>query len=79
MEILKFNYTKVNGDKSPREVMKLVKTDKWIDAIDLSKLSEEEIIELKDIQEEYESKIKPFSKKGFRRFLVEGIKYEDDC
>lgn len=68
MKIFEFDYTKKDGEKSTRKVMALHASDGWVDAIDLTKLSLEEYENLKQIQLEYEGKIKPFIEKAFRRF-----------
>ncbi len=73
MKIFEFNYEKKNGDKSERKVMSLHAADKWVDGIDVAKLTEEEEKELKTIQLDYEKKLKPFVTKAFRRFLKEGM------
>jgi len=74
MKIFNFDYEKKNGDKSERKVMSLHGNDKWVDGIDLDKLTDKEIKELKIIQLKYEKDMQPFYKKGFRRFLKEGMK-----
>jgi len=71
MKIFEFDYTKKNGDKSHRKVMALHSSDGWVDSVDLSKLSDEEVVQLKLIQLEYEKKMKPFTEKAFRRFIKE--------
>jgi hypothetical protein len=48
-------------------------SDKWVDGIDMSKLTEDEAKQLRAIQLDYEKKLKPFMEKGFRRFLKEGM------
>ncbi len=68
MKIFEFDYTKKDGEKSTRKVMALHASDGWVDAIDLTKLSQNEQEDLKQIQLEYEGKIKPFIEKAFRRF-----------
>lgn len=73
MKVFDFDYEKKNGDKSERKVMSLSSNDKWIDGIDLEKLTDDEVKELKKVQLKYENDIRPFSKKGFRRFLKEGM------
>lgn len=73
MKIFDFNYTKKNGDKSKRRIMVLHSLDNYIDGIDLTKLTEEEVYTLKEIQLKYEAALKPFITKGFRRFLKEGM------
>lgn len=73
MKLFDFDYEKKDGSKSQRSVMSLHAADKYVDGIDLTKLSDEEINELKSIQLEYERKLKPFTRKAFRRFLKEGM------
>ena len=73
MKIFDFNYTKKDGSKSERRVMSLHSADSWVDGIDLTKLTEDEIYSLKEVQLEYEAAMKPFMKKAFRRFLKEGM------
>ena len=73
MKIFDFEYTKKGGEKSARKVLSLHSSDGWVDGVDLTKLNEEEIADLKLIQLEYEKKMKPFMDKAFRRFLKEGM------
>lgn len=73
MKFFEFNYEKKNGEKSERRVMSLHSTDKWVDCIDLNKLSDEKLEKLKTIQLQYEKDMQPFFKKAFRRFLKEGM------
>lgn len=73
MKIFEFDYTKKNGEKSKRRVISLHSSDGWVDAIDLTKLTEEEQKEVIAVQLEYEKRIKPFAEKAFRRFSKSSI------
>lgn len=75
MKIIEFDYTKQKtGEKSQRKIMLLHNTKDYIDAIDLSKLSKEEIKEMFKAQKIYEDNMDSFFKKGFRRFSKSGMK-----
>jgi len=73
MKIFEFDYTKKNGEKSKRKVVSLHSSDGWVDAIDLTKLTEEEQKEVMITQLEYEKKMKPYIEKAFRRFSKNSI------
>jgi predicted MPP superfamily phosphohydrolase len=73
MKIEEFDYTKKDGEKSHRKVMIVANHKDYIDAIDLDKLTEEEIRKVLEIQSEYESKLSPYMKKSFRRFSKDGM------
>jgi len=71
---MKFDYEKKNGEKTTRNVMLLSERKSYIDVIDFSHLNENEAKEIASIQKEYEDKLKPYTKKAFRRFSTEGMK-----
>ncbi len=73
MKIFDFDYTKKEGSTSRRKAIALHASDGWVDAVDLTKLTESEQEEAMSIQLEYERKMKPFMEKAFRRFHKEGI------
>jgi hypothetical protein len=73
MKRFEFEYEKKDGSKSKRNVISLHASDKWVDGIDLTKLTEDEKIKMMQIQLHYEYQMKPFMTKGFRRFLKEGM------
>jgi len=73
MKVKEFDYVKKDGTKSHRKVMIMNSYDTYIDAIDLDLLSEDEIKNFMAIKEKYESDIKEFTKKSFRRFSKDGI------
>lgn len=68
MKIKKFNY-----NDSLRELLVLNEDEKYIQGIDLSKLSQDEKKELEKIIEFYEKKMKPFKEKAYRKFILEKI------
>lgn len=73
MKLFKFDYTKKDGSKSEREVMVLHSADSYVDGVDFTHLTEKEKTQVMSIQLQYELEMKPFMKKGFRRFLKEGM------
>lgn len=77
MKRIRFNYTK-KGSGEEKEYNLIVTSAEnsktgYISGIDLNKLNENEIEEVKKIQKKYEEKMKPFLKKGYRQFLKENI------
>ena len=73
MKRFEFEYEKKDGSKSDRNVISLHSADKWVDGVDLTKLTDEEQTQMMAIQLQYEYQMKPYLKKGFRRFLKEGM------
>lgn len=73
MKILNFNYTKKSGEESERNVLVMTENKEYIDALDFNYLSAKEQEEVKELYQEYESKLKPFLEKSFRRFSKDGI------
>ena len=86
MKIEEFNYTNQKKEQSHRKVMVVTSHKDYIDAIDLDKLEEKEIIAVLEAQQEYEAKLQPYMKKSFRRFskssmtdlVVEEVKPNED-
>lgn len=74
MKTLKFNYEKNPEEITPREVVVLDHQESYIDGIDISHLSSEEIEKLGKIQKDYEEALEPFVKKAYRRFSRSKIK-----
>lgn len=72
MKIREFTYEKKDGKVNDYELMVLNETESHVAGIDLKKLSEEEAVALKVVQEEYEEKLKPFLK-AYRNFIKENI------
>lgn len=72
MKLKEFTYKKKDGKISDYNLMILNETPDHMMGIDLNKLSEEEVSEIKNIQEEYEKKIKPYMK-AYRNFIKENI------
>jgi len=68
MKIEEFNYTKKTGEQGHRKIMVLNNHKEYVDVLDLDKLTEQEIVTVLEIQEQYEYKLKPFVEKAFRRF-----------
>jgi hypothetical protein len=68
MRIQEFDYVKEDGEKTHRKVLVLHSTKEYEDAIDLSKLTDGEQSTVKNLQRFYESRMKNFSDKAFRRF-----------
>lgn len=75
-KVKNFTYKKKEGAEE-KEVFTLNENDRHIVGIDLSKLSEEEKIELFEASKEYEEKIAPFVKKGFRKYLKENMVFPE--
>lgn len=77
MKRVRFNYTKKNSDEEKEYNLMVTSAESsktgYISGIDLNKLNENEIEEVKKIQKEYEEKMKPYIKKGYRQFLKENI------
>jgi len=72
MKIRDFVYKKKNGEVNDYSLLILNETETHLGGIDFKKLSEEEVISVKAIQEEYEGKLKPFMK-SYRSFIKENI------
>ncbi len=72
MKEKKFSYTKKNGEQGNYNVLVLNEGTDYLNGIDLNKLNEEEVKKVKEIQKEYEEKLKPYMK-AFRKFIVENI------
>jgi hypothetical protein len=68
MRLHEFDYVKEDGEKTHRKVLVLHSTKEYEDALDFGKLTETEQQTVKNIQRFYESKMKSFSDKAFRRF-----------
>lgn len=77
MKIRDFTYKKKNGEINDYSVMILNETETHFGGVDFNKLSEEEVIKVKKIQEEYEEKLSPFMK-GYRSFIKENIQLKKD-
>lgn len=78
MKIVKFTYTKKDGEVTDREVLHLHNTKEYIDSIDFTKLNDDEVKEVKEIYKAYETKIEPYIKKAFRRFSKSGIRIKEE-
>lgn len=78
MKIINFKYEK-DLEKSKRTLLVLNENSENISGIDFTKLSQDEITEVKIIQEEYEKKLKPFIVKGFRNFSKTKIVEDKDA
>lgn len=76
MKIRDFRYRKKNEEEGDYSVMILNETDTHLAGIDLKKLSEGEVAEVKAIQEEYESQLKPYMK-AYRSFIKERLLEEE--
>jgi len=74
MKIKHFMYEKSDGDESERQVMVLHENKAYLEGIDITKLTPQEVLQLFSIQREYEAKIGPFIKKAYRRFNQDNIK-----
>lgn len=72
MKIKEFNYKKKNGEVNDYSLLILNETNTHISGIDLNKLKEDEVLELKKIQEEYENKLAAYMK-SYRSFIKESI------
>ena len=68
MKLREFNYTKPGAGVEPREVMVFNDDGKYLEGIDLTKLSPAEVADLKKVTEEYEAKISAYVSKAWRRF-----------
>lgn len=76
MEIKKFQYLKEDKVED-KEIVLLWQDDKYFEGIDITKLSEKEVEELKQVLEENKEKIKPFYK-GYRKYKRDKVLKEDD-
>lgn len=76
MKRYKFLYEKANGDQNEYDLMITNSTPDRFYGIDLNKLTTEEKVQVLEVQEEYEEKMKPFMK-AFRQFIKENIITED--
>lgn len=76
MKRYKFLYEKANGDQNEYDLMITNSTPDRFYGIDLNKLTAEEKVQVLEVQEEYEEKMKPFMK-AFRQFIKENIITED--
>jgi hypothetical protein len=75
MKITNFIYTKKKDDKTDKyQVLVLHETDEYIEGINLTELEPEVILEIFEIQKEYEKKINSFVKNNYRKFLKSNIK-----
>jgi len=73
MKIENFNYKKKNGEEGKYNLMVLYENNDHKAGIDLNKLNEDEINEVKAIQQEYEEKMKKIIRKAYRSFIKENI------
>ena len=73
MKIKEFKYTKKsNGEIKEYKLLVLNEGDSHISGIDLNKLTPEEMAQIIKIQQDYETKLKPFMT-SFRQFIKENI------
>lgn len=72
MKVKNFNYKK-NDEAEEKKVFIFNESEKYLEGIDLQKLNEEEQKQFIAIQSDYISKIEPFVKKAFRKYLKEKI------
>ena len=73
MKLKEFVYTKKDGKKKNYEVLVLSETDIDIVGISLNALSDEERKIVKDMFQEFNEELEPYTKKAFRKFLKNGI------
>lgn len=78
MKILEFDYIKKGAtEPAPYKLLVLNEDKESVKGISLDKLTEEEVVELKKIQEDYEAQLKAFMK-NYRQFKKENI-VEDEA
>jgi len=71
MKIKHFKYKK--DEEKEYKVLLLESNEKHIAGINLLYLTEEEQTQVQKIQTDYETALKPFTSKAYRKFLVENI------
>jgi len=76
--MIEFKYKKKDDNIEDKNVSILNDAEKYITAIDLSKLTEEDREELINANNAYEEKIAPFVKKGFRRYFKENMLFAEE-
>jgi hypothetical protein len=72
MKVLKGKYIKESESKE-RIVYSLSKDNVYLKGIDLSVLSPEEKVALKELVDKFDESVKPFIKKAYRQFKVENF------
>ena len=79
MKFKSFTYVKKKDKETKRYLVLLTREDQThFGGIDLTKLEDEDIKILLDIQKEYETKMKPFVEKAYRLYIKENVVDEND-
>jgi hypothetical protein len=74
MRFKNFTYKKKkDGETKNYLVLVLHETDTHFEGIDLTKLEEDEIKVLVEIQKEYETQLRPFVQKAYRKYIKENL------